>query len=310
MKLYENYEIVVKKDGTIHSNIFGEWRCFTEEQQIRILKDLKRTFTSKYSDDEEKQQALTDAMVRLGRTIDDVDIQTQAQLRSGCEKLINFFTEFNFQPNYRFINTFAKACRQSFDAATQYISNYFSLTDNNFASMITAKMQSDEFREIYGCFDAFSSKKTINTRLKLYYGAQGTGKTTTAMQEAEGRCMVCHSAMLPADLMEDFAFTDGKPGFHKSLLWKAMIEGKTIVLDELNLLPFESLRFLQSILDGKTEFTYKGETVKIKDGFQIIGTMNLVVNGSVFSLPEPLVDRASELRQFKLTAEMLVGALI
>lgn len=116
--------------------------------------------------------------------------------------------------------------------------------------------------------------------------------------------------MLPSDLMEDFAFDDGKATFKPSQLYKAMTEGKTIVLDEINLLPFESLRFLQSILDGKQSFVYKGQTVQIKDGFQIIGTMNLQVNGMVYALPEPLVDRASELKEFKLSAADLVGAIL
>lgn len=123
-------------------------------------------------------------------------------------------------------------------------------------------------------------------------------------------CMVCHSAMLPADLMEDFKFENGQPNFKPSALQIAMTEGQKIVLDEINLLPFESLRFLQSILDGKSEFVYKGQTIIIKEGFQIIGTMNLTVNGCTFALPEPLVDRASELRKYTLTAETLIGALI
>ena len=90
---------------------------------------------------------------------------------------------------------------------------------------------------------------------------------------------------------------------------------KNVVLSLLclhlhNLLPFESLRFLQTILDGKTEFIYKGKTVKIVDGFKIIGTMNLVVNGCTYGLPEPLVDRAEDLRKYSLTAKNLVGAII
>ena len=130
------------------------------------------------------------------------------------------------------------------------------------------------------------------------------------MLEAENNCMTCHSAMLPSDLMEDFKFVDGKAEFVPSALQIAMTEGKKIVLDEINLLPFESLRFLQTILDGKTEFIYKGKTVKIVDGFKIIGTMNLVVNGCTYGLPEPLVDRAEELRKYSLTAKNLVGAII
>ena len=89
-----------------------------------------------------------------------------------------------------------------------------------------------------------------------------------------------------------------------------MEQGKAIVLDEINLLPFDSLRFLQGILDGKSEIIYKGNVITIAEGFQVIGTMNLVVNGTVFNLPEPLVDRCSEIREFTLSAKQLLSALI
>jgi len=171
-------------------------------------------------------------------------------------------------------------------------------------------MKSREFSDILDDVQQLVCTKKINKRFKVYYGSQGTGKTTKAMLEAKNLCMVCHSAMLPSDLMEDFKFEEGRPTFKPSALQNAMVNGQKIVLDEINLLPFESLRFLQSVLDSKTEFTYKGKTIVIKEGFQIIGTMNLTVNGCTFSLPEPLVDRACELRKYTLTADALIGALI
>ena len=116
--------------------------------------------------------------------------------------------------------------------------------------------------------------------------------------------------MLPADLMEDFVFVDGKATFKPSMLWRCMEEGKPITLDEINLLPFDSLRFLQGVLDGKTEFQYKGNTVHINDGFMVIGTMNLSVNGMVYGLPEPLVDRCADMQKFKLTADQLMSAIM
>lgn len=62
-------------------------------------------------------------------------------------------------------------------------------------------------------------------------------------------------------------------------------------------------------MDGKTEFIYKGHHVTIKDGFEIIGTMNLVVNGMVYPLPEPLVDRCEEIREFTMTEDLLINAI-
>lgn len=233
------------------------------------------------------------------QTVPAVDLKLLAQ------KMIDFFSEFHFEPNFRFMNTLAFCVTKS--QMKSYINNYFTLIDSPFTSSISEKMKSAEFDGIVSDLQKINPTKTINKRFELYYGSQGTGKTTQAMQKAS-KCMVCHSAMLPQDLMEDFDFTDGKAGFHPSVLYKAMIDGTVIVLDEINLLPFESLRFLQSILDGKEEITYKGQVIKIADGFKIIGTMNLIVNGAVFSLPEPLIDRACVLKEFKLSASDLMAA--
>jgi MoxR-like ATPase len=169
-------------------------------------------------------------------------------------------------------------------------------------------MESMEFKGILNDIQQATVTKQVNSRFKIYYGSQGTGKTTQAMNETDNLCIVCNSSMLPSDLMEDFTFSDGKATFNPSALCRCMEEGKPIVLDEINLLPFDSLRFLQGIFDGKTEFQYKGQTVHIKDGFKVIGTMNLVVNGVSFGLPEPLVDRCEDIKEFTLTAEMLMNA--
>ena len=228
-------------------------------------------------------------------------------LEGIVKNLINFFSEFHFEPNFRFVNTFAYAAREG--RANSYVDNYFRLTDSPYTNSIEEKMKSQEWGWIVDSFSSVNPSKRINTRLRLYFGSQGTGKTTLAMGETQD-CVVCHSAMLPSDLMEDFDFDDGKAKFKPSTLWKAMENGYKITLDEINLLPFESLRFLQSILDGKSEFTYKGQVVKIHQGFEVIGTMNLVVNGCTYALPDPLVDRAFDLKEFKLTEKNLVSALM
>ena len=229
----------------------------------------------------------------------------------GLNNLNCFFTEFDFTPNFRFINTCAFN-NKSLSKLRSYVSNYFALTNSEFTQSIKEKMKAAEFEdELYYKFISTLSPSTkINNRFKVYYGEAGTGKTTTAMKEADGNVIACHSAMLPSDLMEDFDFEEGKAKFKKSALWRAMEEGKKIVFDEINLLPFESLRFLQTILDNKGEINYKGQKVTIKDGFKVIGTMNLKVDGVVFPLPGPLVDRAEEIVEYKASAEDLLSAII
>ena len=224
--------------------------------------------------------------------------------------LINFFSEFHFEPNFRFTNTLANIIRhKGTSKAQEYVLNYFSLSDSVYTESLREKMNSIEFTELLdSIYNLGEPSNVINKRFRLYFGSPGTGKTVRATEEADD-VMVCHSAVLPQDLMEDFDFVDGNATFKPSALQRAIREGKKICLDEINLLPYDSLRFLQSILDGKSSFIYKGEEIRIADGFQIIGTMNLIVNGCVYSLPEPLIDRAEELVEFKLTASALCGAL-
>jgi hypothetical protein len=230
--------------------------------------------------------------------------------KEGLAKLIDFFTEFDFEPNFRFINTLSKCLAKSNNSAMDYITRYFELVDSPYAPDIAEKMKSAEFKQILKSVGSTAPKHSVNNRFKIYYGSAGTGKTTQAQKETDMRCVVCNNSMLPSDLMEDFVFVDGKATFKPSMLWRCMEEGKPITFDEINLLPFDSLRFLQGVLDGKTEFQYKGNTVHINDGFMIIGTMNLSVNGMVYGLPEPLVDRCADMQKFKLTADQLLSAIM
>ena len=232
-------------------------------------------------------------------------------LMDGIKGLMKFFTEFSFTPSFRFTNTFAFMACKSKEAAMDYVGNYFALMDSSYVKEVKAKVKSAEFGQIVRDFAQYGQPtSTVNTRLKVYFGPAGTGKTTEAQRESDNRCIVCNSSMLPSDLMEDFIFKDGNPDFNPSLLWNCMEQGQTIVLDEINLLPFDSLRFLQGIVDGKTEFYYKNRPVHIHEGFQIIGTMNLSLGGMVYGLPEPLVDRCADAKQYELTAEQLAKAVM
>ena len=238
---------------------------------------------------------------------EDNKLTPEQTLTNAINGLMKFFSEFNFQPNFRFLNTLSRYGKKE---GRGYIERYFELTASPYTAVVKEKMKSQEFRAIEKDFFACKTDKQINTRFKLYYGSQGTSKTTIAMQESHDECMVCHNAMLPSDLMENFDFSDGKAEFQPSALYNAMVNGTPIVLDEINLLPFESLRFLQGILDGKKCLQYKDRTVNIAEGFMIIGTMNLTVNGMTYGLPEPLVDRCAETKRFELTAENLLGAVL
>ena len=329
---------ISRKTGTIWTNLFNkdnQMETITEENKKLVVNTIYKIF-NKYSIGNDKKLILANSAIdyineyypelnveritytnsteEFTNTPLEEKISTPAQpeidkkkIKNTLKKFIDFFSEFSFEPNYRFVNTFSYC--NTISEAVEYTTRYFELSDSPYTNSIIEKMKSPEFNEIALELVNITPSTKINTRFKLYYGSAGTGKTTAAMKEADGNCMVCHSAMLPSDLMEDFKFEEGKAAFQPSSLYKAITEGKKIVLDEINLLPFESLRFLQSILDGKKEFNYKGINVQIKDGFQIIGTMNLNVNGSVYSLPEPLVDRAEQIKKYTLTADNLLNAV-
>ena len=315
MKINENLNVTITRKGEVWvKENKNAWHIETDPNLCNMYKKLRRATKRHdiaYIDAYIKQIESEKIRNKVNIDTSDMNNMTDTNMLSNetkvtvIQNIINFFSEFEYEPNFRFINTFARHNT----SAKQYILNYFKLTNTIDILNLTEKMKSPEFSEIVNALKDIKTSKQINTRLSVYYGSAGTGKTTQALKETNGVCMVCHSAMLPNDLMEDFKFENGQPTFQPSALQKAMVNGTAITLDEMNLLPFESLRFLQSILDDKQQIEWKGATIKISNGFKIIGTMNLVVNGCTYNLPEPLVDRCSEIKEFKLTAKNLLGAL-
>lgn len=300
------YRVYRKKNGS------EAWKyTIAQSYANKINLDMSSPKTSETTDVEVENTTETKVETVVPQpVVPDEDSKKKVLLTDALQKMIDFFSEFDFEPNFRFVNTFARITYCSGDVAVKsYVRNYFKLTDSPYVDSIVEKMKSSEFNQITASFK-YKPSHDVNTRFSLYYGSAGTGKTTAAMKEASGKCMVCHSAMLPSDLMEDFKFEDGKATFKPSALQSAIVNGETIVLDEINLLPFESLRFLQSILDGKKQFLYKGHEINIADGFKVIGTMNLTVNGTTYALPEPLVDRCEYIKEYRLNAKNLLGAII
>lgn len=221
---------------------------------------------------------------------------------------LQFFSEFKFNPAARFINTFAR--QASNKAARDYLVCYVKLINNSDWTDIVEKTKSPEFDVVTSALLTYPPEKKINSRLDIYFGDAGTGKTTQAIAEyPEASIVPCNSSMLPDELMRVFDFNDenGNPVFKPSSLRLAMESGKPIIFDEINLLSFECLRLLQTLTDNKTVIHYNNEAITIKDGFKVIGTMNLTVNDQVYNLPEPLVDRAETLKEFKLSAKDLAA---
>lgn len=220
--------------------------------------------------------------------------------------LLKFFSEFDFAVSARFTNTLIR--QRSLAAAKRYVTAYCMLSDHPDTDAITDKLKSPEFDMLYNEGNALATGKEINSRLEIYFGPQGTGKSSEAIAKyPTATVTVCDETKDSHDLLKVFDFNDanGNPVFKHSALLDDMIAGRPHILDEFNLLPMQSMRFLQGLLDNKTAFDFEGETITIAPGFKIIATMNLVVNGQVFSLPEPIVDRASVIKEFKADASVL-----
>lgn len=236
------------------------------------------------------------------------DSQIQSFRINAVGRLQKFFSEFKFQPAARFVNTLARS--QDVDAAREYVNGYVRLINNTDANDIIEKMKSPEFKSVAQDIMQYPPDKQINQRLDIYFGDAGTGKTTKAVdQYPEAQVVPCNASMLPDELMRTFDFNDadGNPVFKPSTLRLAMEAGNPIIFDEINLLSFDCLRLLQTLTDSKSSINYNGDTINIKPGFKIIGTMNLTVNDQVYNLPEPLVDRAATITEFKLTNTQLAA---
>lgn len=228
------------------------------------------------------------------------------------KKIVEFFKDFNIDIAYssRFKNTLKNKAEKSLKEAKDYIKNYVRLIGHPEADDIIAKIKSIEFEDIINNIAKIGGAKKVNQRLELMFGPAGTGKTYKAIENNPKSSIInCHSNMEPQELLTKYIFVDGKPVEVKSPLIEAMEEGKAIILDEISLLSYECLAMLQGYLDGKSSFNLfingKNETINIKEGFKVIGTMNLIVNGRELYLPEPLVDRAYNIEELKYNPKNL-----
>lgn len=228
----------------------------------------------------------------------------KTKAKAALQKLIDFFSEWKVDISLRYVN-----CLMLSADPQAYTRNYFYVQDHPDAMSIAERIKSPEFAKIVAALKASGpAPKPINTRLVIYFGAPGAGKTYKAT-ELTSKQIPCASDMLPADIVNNFTFTDGKPNFDPSDICKAMESGEQILLDEINLLPYPTLRFLQTITDNKESIDFKGRNIKIHPNFKIYGTMNLNVDGHPQPIPQPLADRAEEITEFVLTAEDLLRAL-
>ena len=220
--------------------------------------------------------------------------QVKREVMEGIEELQNTMLQFDTSVSPRMVSTMLHHSNPE-----AYLYGYLKLTGRECDDFMK-KTQSQEWRRMMNKLKSANPKR-INKRLAIYFGPPGGGKTTAALREA-GKKIGMHKDMTAKELMFDFTFDDnGNAQFSKSVFAQAMENGEPIVCDEMNLASNTLLQFMQSVLDNSKSIFMDGQELIIKEGFKVIGTMNDIVSGVDRILPEPIIDRALDIRYFELT---------
>ncbi|CAD6513489.1 ATPase [metagenome] len=133
----------------------------------------------------------------------------------------------------------------------------------------------------------------------LIIGPKGTGKTSLVRDFAMNKNMKLESINFSLRTRESHligtkTLTDGTVNFEEGLLIKSMKEGSMLYLDEINAAEADVLLRLDEALDDRRQIILKestGETVKAKDGWFVIATINPLTHSGTKELPPQLLSR-------------------
>ena len=133
----------------------------------------------------------------------------------------------------------------------------------------------------------------------LIIGPKGTGKTSLVRDFAENKNMKLESINFSLRTRESHligtkTLTDGTVNFEEGLLIKSMKEGSMLYLDEINAAEADVLLRLDEALDDRRQIILKestGETVKAKEGWFVIATINPLTHSGTKELPPQLLSR-------------------
>lgn len=231
-------------------------------------------------------------------------------------KLDNLLKEVNYKVydtgllNERTFNTILN-CKTIKDAQEQarsfiLLSGGMDEQADKVVSLLNSKESKQDFENIKAFLqDNNVALKQENKRFYIYFGEAGSGKTTKAMLEnKDADILIASSDFVGSNLFSNFNVENKR--FEKNLLCKSIEDGKTLIIDEINLFADDVLTRLQGVLDNKPTFYEDNlkERITIGDGFKVIATMNLTR-----SLPVALVSRAI-CKEFKLTAKDIAERML
>ena len=290
------------------------------------------TFDDLIEDDEELERLLKEFDVEDDIPLEETKVEIppekdkekekeelMSQMTSTYKDFLKFFSETSFKPSIRMIDTLS---RLNLKSGQNYIKWFMELINHPDREVIVPKLKSDEWKNIHSqMLDIYKkvgeSIDPINTRLEIVYGPNGTGKTYDVIKEYQEKypdigVMACSSSMSSAeDLLQVFDFDEGgKPVFKDSPLTEAIKKDQPVILEEARLMQQSAMAFLQSLLDCKDYVDTCRGRLYIGPNFKVIMTMNLEVNGVVYELPEPIVDRAQVILKKEMDADLAASILV
>ena len=297
-----------------------------------IVESEKVTFDDLIEDGEELERLLKEFDVEDDIPLEETKVEIppekdkekekeelMEQMTSTYKDFLKFFSETSFKPSIRMIDTLS---RLNLKSGQNYIKWFMELINHPDREVIAPKLKSDEWKNIHSqMLDIYKkvgeSIDPINTRLEIVYGPNGTGKTYDVIKEYQEKypdigVMACSSSMSSAeDLLQVFDFDEGgKPVFKDSPLTEAIKKDQPVILEEARLMQQSAMAFLQSLLDCKDYVDTCRGRLYIGPNFKVIMTMNLEVNGVVYELPEPIVDRAQVINKKEMNADLAASILV
>lgn len=299
-----------------------------------IVESEKVTFDDLIEDDDELERLLKEFDVEDDLPLEETKVEIPPEKDKEKEKeeelmsqimastykdFLKFFSETSFKPSIRMIDTLS---RLNLKSGQNYIKWFMELINHPDREVIVPKLKSDEWKNIHSqMLDIYKkvgeSIDPINSRLEIVYGPNGTGKTYDVIKEYQEKypdigVMACSSSMSSAeDLLQVFDFDEGgKPVFKDSPLTEAIKKDQPVILEEARLMQQSAMAFLQSLLDCKDYVDTCRGRLYIGPNFKVIMTMNLEVNGVVYELPEPIVDRAQVINKKEMNADLAASILV
>ena len=133
----------------------------------------------------------------------------------------------------------------------------------------------------------------------LIIGPKGTGKTSLVRDFAKNKSVNLESINFSlrtreSHLIGSKTLIDGTVKFDEGLLIKSMKDGNMLYLDELNSAEADVLLRLDEALDDRRQIVLKestGETVKAKENWFVVATINPLTHSGTKELPPQILSR-------------------